>query len=107
MVLLAPVWCATATGVQATETPTEVVLARAPGPVTTPLVRRPTVAGWWVYGNRADHGRGLVALAIVAVLSVLALVPWGRLAAVCSPRSSLVRRRHVIALRAPPSPLCA
>jgi hypothetical protein len=71
-----------------------------------PAVRRHVAGGWAAGGARAEHGRALVALALVALLSLLHPLPWARLRAGRSAASSLVRRRYAIVLRALPVPAC-
>jgi hypothetical protein len=69
-------------------------------------VVRQSHAGFSVHGTRPEHGKGLVvAGALVTLLALLRLVLWGPSDGPRAAPSSLARRRHVIALRAPPLPL--
>ena len=76
------------------------------GAASAPSIRRQASGGWWVTGTRVDPGRTLLALGIVVLLSLLRLVRWDTIDAARSAPSPLVRRRHAIALRAPPPPFC-
>ena len=76
-------------------------------PPAAPAIRRHVAPGGWILGSRVDHGRTLLALAVLAMLSLLRPLPWSTLDPLRSAPSSLTRRRHVIALRAPPVPTCA
>jgi hypothetical protein len=84
-----------------------VVGLSAAGAPSAPAIRRQVAAGWWMAGSRADHGRRVLVVGVVALLSLLLVVPWSILETRRSARSPLVRRRHAIALRAPPLPSCA
>jgi len=108
VVLLAPIWCRP-TAVASTPASSDVLLiGSAPtGRSSTPAIRRSAVVGWWVAASRADQGRGPVAVGVAALLSLLTLARWPPLLPIGSAPSPLTRRRHVIALRAPPSPICA
>jgi hypothetical protein len=115
VVLLAPVWARqapTARVVQGVESALVGAVA-ADGTLAAPAtatpgaaLRRQAGAGWGLSGTRADHGRAVAALALVALLSLLRPAPWARLRAAREAPSSLVRRRFAIALRAPPLPSC-
>ena len=109
IVLLAPGWSQTSVVARAVRTRESLFVALAPaGTAPTPAIRRHTSAGWWVHGSKPDpSGRDTLALAVVALLSLLGLVPWARQEAVRSAPSALTRRRHGIALRAPPLLRCA
>lgn len=107
VVLLAPIWCRPAAVVPILDSSGAVLVGVAPtGGSSTPAIRRSPVAGWWVAASRSDHGRGPVAVGVVALLSILTLAGWAQLLPVRQAPSPLIRRRHVIALRAPPSPVC-
>ncbi len=103
MVLLAPVWCRPAVLVQPLESLRAPLAGLAPnGGSSMPAIRRSAVAGWWIAASRTDYGRGPVAVGVVALIALLTLAGWAPLLAMRSSPSPLVRRRHVIALRAPP-----
>jgi hypothetical protein len=72
---------------------------------TLPAIRRHDAGGWWSARARPDHSRKLFALGLLALLSLVRLVPWATVDAVLLAPSPLGRRRHVISLRAPP-PAC-
>ena len=103
LLLLAPISCRASVVVRAAESYGVLVVGLTPsGGSAAPALRRHTSTGWWMAASRADHGRGLVAVGVVALLSLLTPARWSPLAAVRSARSPLTRRRHVIALRGPP-----
>jgi hypothetical protein len=107
MVLLAPIWCRPASVTRAVETPGAVIAGLVDaGAAAAPAIRRHAPAGWWMAASRASHGRTLVVLGTLALLALLGLAPWARVQTVRRAPSPLVRRRHVIALRAPPLPFC-
>jgi hypothetical protein len=104
MVLLAPIWCRPAVITTARQAPGTVLLALTPADHgATPAVRRQISGGWRMAGTRSDFGRGLVLLGVAALLALVRPAPAARVAAarVAPP---LARRRHAIALRAPPLP---
>ena len=105
MVLLVPVWSRMADAA-ATVVPSDGVFVSlaATDAVPAPAVRRHVAGVWRLSAQRPEHGRSLVALAFVALLSLLRPVRWDALGAARSAPSPLVRRRHVISLRAPPLP---
>ncbi len=108
LVLLAPVWSQTSVVAGAAGTPDLVSVGLAPaGNTGTVATRRHPTAGWWVQGSRPDAGRVLVTLAMVALVSALRAGLWSLFEAVRTAASALGRRRHVIALRAPPLLNCA
>jgi len=107
VVLLAPTWCRPSAALPVQESAGVLLIGLAPsGGSSTPAIRRSAVAGWWMAASRADHGRSGLAGGVVALLSLLTVARWAPMAAMRSVPSPLIRRRHVIALRAPPSPLC-
>lgn len=77
------------------------------GVATVPTFRQHVEAAWRASNARPEPGRTLVTLAVLAVLALLARIPWTSLTAALSARMSLTRRRHVIALRAPPALRCS
>ena len=109
IVLVALVWCRPAglaglvEGLEASDRPS--VVQGLGGAGRAPAVVRQSHAGWWVHGTRPDHGKGPLAAAVVAVMLLAGPVFWGRHDGSRSAPSPLARRRHVIALRAPPLPL--
>ena len=107
ILLLAPAWCRPASVADALERPGRALVGLAPAdPGDLPAIR-PTPAGAWsTTAARADHGRALVLVGLLALLSLTRLLPGGTLGAVRSAPSSLGRRRHVISLRAPPLLRC-
>jgi hypothetical protein len=64
-----------------------------------PAIRRHGAPASWPQQSQA---RGLLAVAAAALLVLARLAPWGAVAAVQLAPSPLARRRHAIALRAPP-----
>ena len=111
VVLVALVWCrpaglaglaGLADGVQASDRP--LVAQALGGTGAAPAVIRQSHAGWWLHGTRPDHGKGPFVAALFALVLLVCPVPWGRPNGPRSAPSSLARRRHVIALRAPPLP---
>ena len=106
MVLLAPFWCRPSVVVRAVSSPGTMLVGLATdGTPATPAIRRQT-AGAWGMAGRFEQGRRLLAVGVVALLSLLLVGPWSVLQTLRSAPSSLVRRRHAIALRAPPLPSC-
>ena len=102
VLLLAPVWSRPLVVASAVVTHPEVGMATG-GAAHAPAIRRHTAGGWWLHGPHEEQSRSLVVLAVLGLLSsLLRRVPWVTLASVASVSSSLVRRRHAIALRAPP-----
>ena len=102
MVLLAPIWCRPAAVVTPLKSAGAPLIGLAPtGGSSTPDIPRSGVAGWWT-ASRTDYARGPVAVGVVALLALLTLAGWAPLVAMRSSPSPLIRRRHVIALRAPP-----
>lgn len=61
---------------------------------------------WQATSSRLDQSRVAVVLSVGALLWLLRLIPWTVLASVLTAGSSLIRRRYVIALRAPPAFRC-
>ena len=107
ILLLAPAWCRPAAVAEALERPGQALVGlAAAGAGTVPAIRRHAAGAWWTTAARADHGRSLAALGLLALLSLARLVPWATLEVVSTAPSSLARRRHVISLRAPPRPIC-
>lgn len=107
ILLLAPAWCRPAAVAETLERSGRTLVGLAPaGAGAVPAIRRHTAGGWWTSAARTDLGRSLAAVGLLALLSLTTLMPWATLEAVRTAPSSLARRRHVIALRAPPRPLC-
>lgn len=107
ILLLAPAWCRPSAVSETLERPGRALVGLAPaGAGTVPAIRRHAIGAWWTSAARADHGRVLAALGLLAMLSLTRLLPWARLEAVRLAPPSLGRRRHVISLRAPPRLLC-
>ena len=102
ILLLTPVWCRSPAAVMVVDTVGSALANLAPGgggPV--PAIRRqPT--GAWTAGARTDQGRTVAALGLLSVLALMALAPWATVRAELASHPSRGRRRHVIALRAPP-----
>lgn len=108
ILLLAPVWCQPGPVPGALERPGRALVGLAPtGTATVPAIRRHATGAWWTAAVRADHGRFLAAVGLLALLSLMRLLPWATLEADRTAPSSLARRRHIISLRAPPSACCA
>jgi hypothetical protein len=112
IILVAIVWCRPAADagvagpVQGAEASDRPMVARAPGGAgAAAAVIRQSHAGWLMHGARPDQGKGPLAAAVVALVLLLSPVLWDRSDRPHSALSSLARRRHVIALRAPPPPL--
>lgn len=81
------------------------LIGQAPGASgAEPAVVRHSQAGWLLHGTRPDHGKGVAIAAVLALVTLLRLVPWGPSDAVRRAPSSIGRRRYTIALRAPPRP---
>ena len=99
LLLVAPISCQASVAVRAVKSSGVLVVGVTPrsGPAA-PAIRRHASPAWWMAG-------GLVAVGVFALLSLLALAGWSPLRVVWSAPSPLTRRRHVIALRAPPLPL--
>lgn len=108
ILLLAPAWCQSSVVARAVGTPGRALVGLTPGGAgTVPAIRRQLPGDWWAAGARLGPVRTLATLGVLALMSVLRLVPWATLAAARSALSSLGRRRHVISLRAPPPAVCA
>ena len=103
ILLLAPVSCRPSVASKALKAPALAVVGLAPaGAGSVPAIRRHAGDGWSRAVTRADQGRMMAALALLGLLSLIGLTPWGTLRAVPAAPSPLGRRRHVISLRAPP-----
>jgi hypothetical protein len=103
LLLLAPIWCRPSAVVQVIDQPGLSMVGLAPaGAGTVPAIRRQATGAWWTAASRPDHGRSLAAIGLVALFALVGLTPWGTLVAASTAPASLGRRRHVIALRAPP-----
>ena len=72
-----------------------------------PSFRQHVEAVWRASKERPATSRSLAALAFLAVLSLLRPTPWRTLITAQPAPPALARRRHVIALRAPPAPRSA
>jgi hypothetical protein len=106
ILLLSPVWCGPSMVSTALETPGRAVLGLTGTDAgALPAIRRHDAGGWWSSRGRPEQSRNLIAVGLLALLSVLRAVPWATVEAVLMAPSSLGRRRHVISLRAPP-PAC-
>jgi len=106
LLLLAPAWCRSSLARGAVQLPGQVVSALSRGDAgALPAIRRHDAGGVWSARGRPEHGRKLLALELLALLSLIRLVPWATVAAVPMAPPALGRRRHVISLRAPP-PAC-
>ncbi len=100
--LLAPLWWQPVTG--SVELAGTVVLRiAAPAPSPAPAIRRNVSTGPWVFGSRPLQGRLVVAALLMALVALVPVGPWTGVVAVGAGPSSLIRRRHAISLRAPPS----
>jgi hypothetical protein len=77
------------------------------GAPAAPAIRRHVGGGWWAAAARTDRGRRLPALAVLALVSLQLSASWTSFEERRSAPSPLLRRRHVIALRAPPLPACS
>jgi hypothetical protein len=107
LVLLAPLWCRPATVARAGEGPTPVLVRVDPtGTIPASAIRRHASVGWSTAGLRPLTGRSLLAVVVIALLSLFRLVRWATLDPLRSAPSALAPRRHVIALRAPPLRRC-
>ena len=108
LLLLAPIWYRPATVTDALDTRGRALVGlAAAGAGTVPAIRRHAASAWWTAATRADQGRSLAAVGLLALLALTRLMPWATLLTARTVASSLVRRRHVISLRAPPRPRCA
>jgi hypothetical protein len=108
MVLLAPLSFRPSVVVRAVQVPGTIVAGLpSDGSPASPAIRRHTAGAWAMAGTRVDQARRLLGLGVVALLSLLVIGPWSILESRRSAPSPLVRRRHAIALRAPPLPSCA
>jgi hypothetical protein len=108
MVLLAPVWARPAPiGPGARSSGATLAGVTPVGAPAAPAIRGHVGGGWWAAAIRTDVGRRLPALAVLALVSLLLSVSWTSVAERRSAPSPLRRRRHVIALRAPPLPACS
>ncbi len=107
VVLLAPLWCRPSVVVRAVQVPGSMVVGLASdGAPAAPAIRRQAAGAWSIVGLRTDLGRRLLSVGVVALLSLLVVGPWSVLESRRSAPSPLARRRHAIALRAPPLPSC-
>lgn len=77
------------------------------GTATVPTFRQHVEAAWRASNVRPEPGRVLVALAVLGLLSLLRLTPSTTLPSARRAAPSRARRRHVIALRAPPALCCS
>lgn len=89
------------------EASTETVPAHAEiGTAAIPSFRQHVEAAWRGSKEQPATSRSVMALAVLAVLSLLRPTPWRTLVTARPAPPALARRRHVIALRAPPAPRC-
>lgn len=103
ILLLAPVWCRPAVALSTSDVPGMAVARLAPAAAgSIPAIRRHAADGWSRALARPDHGRGVVALGVLGLLSLMGVAPWAILRIVGAAPSTLGRRRPVISLRAPP-----
>ena len=106
LLLLTPVWCRSSLVPGATQLPGHVLSALSRGDAgTLPAIHRHAAGGAWSARGRPEQSRKLFAFGLLALLSLIRLVPWASVEAVLMAPSALGRRRHVISLRAPP-PAC-
>lgn len=102
MLLLVPAWSKPAQATKALDLSHRALVSLAPGLGTSvPAVRRQSTGNWWA-AARVDHGRTVVAVGLLGLLSLIALAPWAIMDAALVAPPPLGRRRHVISLRAPP-----
>ena len=103
LLLLTPVWCRSSLASGAVDVPGHVLAGLSRGDAgALPAIRRHDAGGIWSARARPEHSRKLFALGLLALLSVIRLVPWATFEAVLMAPSPLGRRRHIISLRAPP-----
>ena len=103
ILLLVPLWSRPSTAARSVDSTAAAVVRVAPtAAASSPAIRRQASGGWWVTGTRLDPGRTLLGLGLVVLLSLLRVVRWDTIDAARWALSPLVRRRHIIALRAPP-----
>lgn len=103
LLLLTPVWCRSSLASTAVDVPGPVLVGLSRGDAgALPAIRRYDAGTWWSARARPEHSRKLLALGLLALLSLIRLVPWATVEAVLLAPSPLGRRRHVISLRAPP-----
>jgi hypothetical protein len=106
MLLLVPVWSQPPAADRALDRRGQALVSLAPGHgASLPAIRRQSAGSWWAAAARADHGRTMVALGLIGILSLLSLAPWAMVRAALVAPPPLGRRRHVISLRAPPLPV--
>jgi hypothetical protein len=109
LLLAAPAWCRPGAVADARDRPGRALVGLAPAAAgTVPAIRRHAAGAWFTIGAaRADHGRAVAVAGLLGLLSLTRLLPWATVKAVSHVPPSIGRRRHVIALRAPPRPCCA
>lgn len=106
LLLLAPVWCRSSMASGAAEASGPVLAGLTRGDAgALPAIRRHDAGALWSARARLEQSRKLVALGLLALLSLVRRAPWATLRAARTAPSPLGRRRHVISLRAPP-PAC-
>jgi hypothetical protein len=106
LLLLAPAWCRSSLASGAAEASGPILVGLSRGDAgTLPAIRRHDAGALWGARARLEQSRKLVALGLLALLSLFRLAPWAAVRATRNAPSPLGRRRHVISLRAPP-PAC-
>jgi hypothetical protein len=106
LLLLTPVWCRSSLVSGAVHVPGHVLSALSRGDAgALPAIRRHDAGGVWSGRARPEQSRKLFAFGLLALLSLIRLIPWATVEATLMAPSALGRRRHVISLRAPP-PAC-
>ncbi|HUR24191.1 MAG TPA: hypothetical protein VMZ73_10000, partial [Acidimicrobiales bacterium] len=106
LLLLTPAWCQSSLASAPVDVSGHVLAGLSRGDAgPLPAIRRHDNGGMWSARARPEQSRKLFALGLLALLSLIRLVPWATVEAVLLAPSPLGRRRHVISLRAPP-PVC-
>lgn len=106
LLLLSPVWCRSSLVSGPVHVPEQLLSAFSRGDAgDLPAIRRQDAGGVWSARARPEHSRKLFAFGLLALLSLIRLVPWATVESALMAPPALGRRRHVISLRAPP-PAC-